>query len=437
MNQELIQKVLECPSLPSLPTVAMEVLQLTRAKEVNINELAGAISKDAALATKLLRTVNSSLYGHSQNISTIRHAVAFLGIDSVKSLVVGFSVITELGKSKPRGFNHLNYWRRSIYAATAARTLAEKLLHGNQETCFLVALLMDVGMLVLDRVAPREYGAVCDRARNHEELTALERRTLQLTHADVAKVLAEQWKLPTTLAVPMAHHHRPHEVEDPLERKLADIALLAGRCADVFVDAKPALSIADVRRLCMELYQISELECDAVLVNIGQRTRQLAPLFEIAVEANLTYEGILEEATEELLSLDLEKKPAAAAAEPAGAEKRRAPRIRKDNAIVILPHVSGVLQAPVTVRLKDVSSKGIGFYHKEPIEKGSQFVVQLPQKQGKPVSLLYNVVRFQAERPGVFVIGAELVRILNPEQVTARKERPVGAVGRITDAVLS
>ena len=433
MNQELIQKVLECPSLPSLPTVAMEVLQLTRSKDVNINELAGAISKDAALATKLLRTVNSSLYGHSQNISTIRHAVAFLGIDAVKSLVVGFSVISELGKSKPRGFNHLNYWRRSIYAATAARTLAEKLLHGNQETCFLVALLMDVGMLVLDRVVPREYGGVCDRARNHEELLALERRTFQLTHADVAKVLAEQWKLPTTLAAPMAHHHRPHEVEEPLERKLADIALLAGRCADVFVDAKPALSISDVRRLCMELYQISELECDAVLVNIGQRTRQLAPLFEIAVEANLTYEGILEEATDELLGLNLEKNPP----QPNGAEKRRAPRIRKDNAIVILPHVSGVLQAPMTVRLKDVSSKGIGFYHREPIEKGKQFVVQLPQKQGRPVSLLYNVVRFQAEGPGLFVIGAELVRILNPEQVVHRKERPAGAVGRITDAVLS
>ena len=120
-----------------------------------------------------------------------------------------------------------------------------------------------------------------------------------------------------------------------------------------------------------------------------------------------------------------------------GPEKRRAPRIRKDNAIVILPHTDGVVQAPVTVRLKDVSSKGIGFYHREPIDKGRQFVVQLPQKQGRPVSLLYSVVRFQAEGPGNFVIGAELVRIVNPDQILARRDRPPGAVGRITDAVFS
>jgi HD-like signal output (HDOD) protein len=433
MNQDLIQKVLDCPSLPSLPTVAMEVLQLARTSDVNMGELANAISKDAALATKILRTVNSSLYGHSQNISTIRHAVTFLGIDRVRSLVIGFSVITELGKAKPRGFSHVNYWRRSIYAAMAARTLAEKLLHGNQETCFLVALLMDVGMLVLDRVIPREYGEICERAKNHEELLAIERRVLKCTHADIVQALAEQWKLPTTLAIPMAQHHRPQAVEDYLERKLTEIALLAGRCADVFVDGKPAMSIAEVRRLCMELYEISELECDAILVNIGQRTRQLAPLFEIPVEENLTYESILEDATEDLLSLAV----ASAEVPSPATERRRAPRIRKENAIVILPHAGGVVQRPVTVRLKDVSSKGIGFYHHEPIEKGKQFVVQLPQNQGRPVSLLYQVVRFQAEGPGSFVIGAELVQILNPDQIIVRKGMPGGAVGRIADAVLS
>ena len=433
MNQELIQKVLDCPTLPSLPTVAMEVLQLSRAKDVNMGELAAAISKDAALASKILRTVNSSFYGHSQNISTIRHAVTFLGIDTVKTLVIGFSVVTEMGRRKPRGFSHVNYWRRSIYAATAARTLAEKLLHGNQETCFLVALLMDVGMLVLDQVIPDEYGEICERARNHEELLALEQRTLKVTHADVVKLLAEQWKLPSTLASPMANHHKPQAVDEYVERKLAEIALLAGRCADVFVDGKAAMSIAEVRWLCMELYQISEVECDAILVNIGQRTRQLAPLFEIPVDAALTYESILEAAGEELQSL---ARPGASA--PESSEKRRAPRIRKDNAIVILPHtLGGGVEKPVTVRLKDVSSKGIGFYHHEPIDKGRQFIVQLPQKQGRPVSLLYHVVRFQAEGPGKFVVGAELVRILNPEQVLANREKPAGAAGRISDAVFS
>ena len=45
-----------------------------------------------------------------------------LGLQSVKTLVLGFSLVGNLQKQKSKGFNHLDYWRRSIYAATAAKT---------------------------------------------------------------------------------------------------------------------------------------------------------------------------------------------------------------------------------------------------------------------------------------------------------------------------
>src|SRR5881275_3717173 len=125
MNDKLLQRIKQCPSLPSLPSIAMQVLSLAQSDDVDIAEIARIISKDPALSGKILRTVNSSFYGRSQHVSTISHALVILGLQSVKALVLGFSLVPSLTKNKSKDFNHLLYWKRSIYAATAARSLAE------------------------------------------------------------------------------------------------------------------------------------------------------------------------------------------------------------------------------------------------------------------------------------------------------------------------
>src|SRR5580704_11843176 len=127
MNDQLLQRIKQCPSLPSLPSIAMQVLDLAQKADVDIAEIARIISKDPALSGKILRTVNSSFYGRSQHVSTISHALVILGLQSVKTLVLGFSLVNTLSGSKAKGFKHLQYWRRSIFAATAARTLATRI----------------------------------------------------------------------------------------------------------------------------------------------------------------------------------------------------------------------------------------------------------------------------------------------------------------------
>ena len=62
----------------------------------------------------------------------ISHALVILGLQSVKTLVLGFSLVTNLKSNKNTGFKHLAYWKRSIYAATAARTPSSSLIDGCQ-----------------------------------------------------------------------------------------------------------------------------------------------------------------------------------------------------------------------------------------------------------------------------------------------------------------
>lgn len=306
MNQELIQKIKNTPNLPSMPAIAMQVLDLTQRADVDIAEIARIISKDPALSGKILKTVNSSFYGRSQNVSTISHALVILGLQSVKTLVLGFSLVSNLSKTRSKGFNHVNYWKRSIFAATAARNVASKMNIVQQEEAFLAALLADIGMLVLDLVVGEQYGELYSKAASHGDLARLEMETLGMTHADVGGLLAEQWKLPPLLTVPISKHHSSETITDPMLRKLTELVAFAGRCADIFVEEEPASAIADVRKICLEQCSINEAACDSLMADIGKRTKEAATLFEINIGSTQEYEAILKRANETLVEITLQ-----------------------------------------------------------------------------------------------------------------------------------
>src|SRR4051812_17278202 len=305
MNEELVKKIKACPTLPSLPAIALQVLELAHKDHVDIAEIARVISKDPALSSKILRTVNSSFYGRANTISTISHALVLLGLQSVKTLVLGFSLVGNLTKTKTKGFSHVTYWRRSIYSATASRLLASKLHIVQQEECFLGALLMDIGMLVLDQVLGEDYGNAHDSAASHQQLSEVERKAFGMTHAEASGVLAEQWKLPPVLAQPMSFHDHPKDVTDPALKKLAEVVSLSGRCADVFVEEQPADAIAFVRKSFAESFQINEADCDAMMNEISTKTKEVASLFELTISDGASYESVLKRANETLVDLTL------------------------------------------------------------------------------------------------------------------------------------
>jgi diguanylate cyclase (GGDEF)-like protein len=306
MNEQLLQRIKQCPSLPSLPSIAVQVLELAQKAEVDIAEIARIISKDPALSGKILRTVNSSFYGRSQNVSTISHALVILGLQSVKTLVLGFSLVTNLTKNKSKGFKHITYWRRSIYSATAARAIAAKMNIVQQEESFLCALLQDIGMLVLDQVLGDEYGDIHAKVQTHHELPNAELAALGTSHAEVAGIIAEQWKLPPLLTMPIAHHHTPNDVKDPALRKVAEVVELSGRCADVFLDPEPAAAINSVRVACKLRYKMTDADADALLDDIGKKTKEVASLFEINIGSAMEYEAILKKANEALVEITLQ-----------------------------------------------------------------------------------------------------------------------------------
>ncbi|NJL30606.1 MAG: HDOD domain-containing protein [Phycisphaerales bacterium] len=108
MNHALLDQMLRSPRLPSLPTIALEVIDLVQQRDVNIRQIADTISHDPALAGKILKTVNSTFYGQTKTISTITHALVILGLNAVRTLALGFSLV-HISRKPTTGI--LTIWR--------------------------------------------------------------------------------------------------------------------------------------------------------------------------------------------------------------------------------------------------------------------------------------------------------------------------------------
>src|SRR5207247_9242306 len=135
---------------------------------------------------------------------------------------------------------------------------------------------------------------------------------LGTSHAEVTVFLVEQWKLPPALSAPMRPHHVPAAVTDAAVKKLADVGYVAGLCADIFVEENPAASIGEARKYCAEHFKLSEADCDAMLAEIGNRTKEIAPLFEIKLGKASDFDEILKKANEALVELTLRTQQQAA-----------------------------------------------------------------------------------------------------------------------------
>src|SRR4051795_4541388 len=122
VNQELASRITNSTQLPTLPIIAMKVLELTRREDVSVPEIASLIMNDPALASRILKTVNSPFYGLRKQVSTVSGALVILGLQAAKTLALGFSLLTSLKKNSDGSdapFDYAAFWKRSIYAAVS------------------------------------------------------------------------------------------------------------------------------------------------------------------------------------------------------------------------------------------------------------------------------------------------------------------------------
>ncbi len=215
----LSQLIERSGQLYSLPAVAMKVLELTDNPQVDVVALKECIENDPALTTKILRTVNSSMFGLSREVSNLNQAIALLGIKPLKLLVLGFSLPKDLFAGVEADVLQ-SYWKHTLTKAVAGRLLAETQWKTAGDDAFIAGLLQDIGILVLLKDLGTPYAEFLARViKDDGNLDQLEIETLGFDHAVLSARLLERWGLPESLVEAIAVPHNADRIAELPEEK--------------------------------------------------------------------------------------------------------------------------------------------------------------------------------------------------------------------------
>jgi len=204
--------------LPCMPEVFRELEQALADPEASAQVLGAIIQKDMGMTAKILKIVNSAFFGLRRTISSPQEAVTYLGLETVKALVLINSIFE---RSEPLGTRHLrldDLWHHSLATATGAKAIAVAQGASRQqaEDIFVGGVLEDVGILVLASSFPEAYDRAAEiLLAEGVLLTTVEQEEFAVTHAEVGAYLLGLWGIPAPVLQVVSMHHSPHLIKEP------------------------------------------------------------------------------------------------------------------------------------------------------------------------------------------------------------------------------
>ncbi|MGB9710287.1 MAG: HDOD domain-containing protein [Thermodesulfovibrio sp.] len=207
-TQDVIAKIEKIESLPTIPPILKKILSVIEDPRVSLQKITDFVSSDPTLTARVLKMVNSPVYGFPGRISSVSHAMVILGLNAVKGLLLGVSVFEIMQK------NMIGLWEHSLSTAIFARIIAMKRQLQAPEEISIGALLHDIGKVIFIMAFKDEYMKIINSAQEKESfLYEIERQYFGLTHAEVGGIIAKKWKFPQKLIEPIMYHHRPQLAE--------------------------------------------------------------------------------------------------------------------------------------------------------------------------------------------------------------------------------
>ena len=196
--------------MPAFPKSVQRVLELTRDVNSTPKDLVEVIDKDPVLTVKILKVVNSAYYSLPKQITSVGHAVVYLGFNTIKNLALSIAAIGMLPKTNEAGFDGQQYLLHSLATAAIGKQLALKVDDADPMDCFIAGLLHDFGKVVLAQFMPKEFrGALEVSQQQGTSLHLALRQTLGVDHAVVGAMLVEKWRFAPHLVETIRYQYGP------------------------------------------------------------------------------------------------------------------------------------------------------------------------------------------------------------------------------------
>jgi HD-like signal output (HDOD) protein len=233
---EGLKKMLSTAQLPALPQSAIRLLQLSKDPDNGPAEFAIPIEADPGLASQVLRFVNSSYFGFSREIATVKHAITLVGIRTIKNFSLWSAVFSLMPNPRCGSLDMKKLWQDSLRRAIFAREFGKKIGLRDEEEVFAASLLQDMAIPLLAKELGTKYAELFDfREGGARRLTQLEEERFGWTHSQAATVIADRWNLPnefTRLVEYHADREFLHSNEAKTDQQVVGLAALLPTSVD-------------------------------------------------------------------------------------------------------------------------------------------------------------------------------------------------------------
>ncbi len=263
-------QILAVKDLPTLPTVLDEVTKLVQDPNSSTEQVAAVISRDQVLSAKVLKMVNSPIYGFPRRIGSIQHALVLLGFNVIRGLIISTSVFDVMAKSM------FGLWEHSLGCALACSSVAKMAGFKDPEEYSVAGLLHDLGKVVIALQLP-ELKEEVDTLVREEDLLYVdaENKVLGFGHDRVNAWLADHWNLPKKIREGLVWHHRPRSAQ--MYPEMGCVVHLADFLARLYeVGNSGDDNVSYLRQYALNTLDVQLSDMEKVMDDLGEQFMEIS-----------------------------------------------------------------------------------------------------------------------------------------------------------------
>ena len=215
LGEDSLRKLVsQMSTIPSLPQTYTEIIEELQSPDASIKRIGQIVSKDVGMTAKVLQLVNSAFFGLRNHVSDPSQAASFLGVDTLKALVLSVHIFAQLDSAKIKRFCLNTLWNHSVATGALAKRIAAAEGCTGQfcDDALIAGLLHDAGKIVIAANLPERYSGVLASTEDEGlKLWEAGRQFLMNMHAEVGAYLLGLWGLPDPIVEAVAFHHHPNK----------------------------------------------------------------------------------------------------------------------------------------------------------------------------------------------------------------------------------
>jgi putative nucleotidyltransferase with HDIG domain len=227
--------------IASIKSVVSGIIRVINDPESTANDLIDVIETDPPLTGKVLKVANSAYYSPLNRIGDIRHAVVWIGLDTLKELALNQKIGHIFnGNGKINGYSRQLLWKHSVTVAKLSKMIFRKEFGESGANAYVAGLLHDIGIIVEDQYLPTDFNSILKRiASEDRNLSILEREVFGFDHAYLGMALADNWNLPQELVFAIGCHDKPIGVDPDFARLASTLhiaEIFSKKCYNGYMD---------------------------------------------------------------------------------------------------------------------------------------------------------------------------------------------------------